>query len=103
MINEEVDKRGFIWYSLRISFWLMIVLLLVFLVLFLGVINASLSKTIVVSLVYSLPILAIFNGIVSITSISKYERKSFVIISLISSFLVIIGFIIFLLSRRIVY
>jgi hypothetical protein len=103
MINEEVDKKGFVWYSIRFSFWLMVILLLIFLIMLIGIIDISLGENLTVLLIYFLPLLAIFNIIVSIIFLSEYEKKGFVIISLISSFLIIIGFIIFLLSRKIVY
>ena len=78
---KNEPKKAFVWYSLRISFVIMILLWVVIYLLLPGE--------------YSVPLLlidfwltiSIFTFIVSILHINEYKRKTFAIIALILSFL----------------
>jgi len=84
---KEKMERGFIWYGLRASFGVMILLLLVNII-FMGS----------VPLIILFIILVFFNFIVSIIHLVKYKNKAFAIVSLIISSLLILLMIIALMA-----
>lgn len=83
---KEIKKKSFVWYSLRISFWIMIGFWI------LSIIFEELS------LIYALSIIwigiVIFNFVVSIIHLVKYKNKAFAILSLVLSSVMILLFII---------
>ncbi len=84
---KEKMERGFIWYGLRASFGVMILLLLVNII-------AMGSVPLIIALV----ILIFFTLVVSIVHLVKYKNKAFAIVSLIISSLLILLMIIALLA-----
>ena len=80
--NVKSNAKGFVWFSLRISFWLMILLFLLSFLINSAVINISFS------------ILLFFIIIVSIIQLVKYDKKAFAIAALVLSALLLLFYII---------
>lgn len=76
------ERKGFVWYSLRISFYLM---LLLFVLSFF--INVAFVNILFL-------ILLVFAIIVSIIHLFKHKRKAFAVVILIISFLLLLFYII---------
>jgi len=73
-MNQEENKRGFVWYALRIFFWIMIILAIIsFIILFT-------SHTIIGTFTLIILILMSLTFILSIIHFFIYKKKIFPII-----------------------
>jgi len=92
-----VEKKGFVWKSLRISFWVMIVSLIFGLITFglLGHLHID-GVRLIVLIVETVSL--IFTFIISIVHLKKYkERKLAVIALIVSSIIVFLSLVLFLI------
>ena len=80
--NVKSNAKGFVWFSLRISFWLMVLLFLV----------SFLINSAVINILFL--ILLIFIIIVSIIHLVKYDKKAFAIVVLVLSALLLLFYLI---------
>ena len=87
LIKDE-PKKGFVWYGLRISFWVMILSTINFFRFFQNKITLYIMSIPYFSLLTI--VFVPFTLILSIIHLSKYKEKSFAILSLLLSFLLII-------------
>ncbi len=84
--SAEKEIKGFVWHSLRISFYLMIALFLLSFVINFWILNLLFL------------ILLVFNIVVSIIHLVKYKKKAFAIVALIISSLTLLFYIIGILT-----
>jgi len=105
-MDNSMPKKGFVWYSLRISFWIILVYDLLFLIAVLSppLYDSSTDTTEPSTFISSLYlflffitwspwvivfVLSIFNIVISIIHLTKYKEKTLAIVSLIASILFI--------------
>ncbi|MDP2628649.1 MAG: hypothetical protein Q8P15_02000 [Nanoarchaeota archaeon] len=79
-MSGKESKKGFVWYSLRISFYLMIVLLLLALVF-----DFSFETNRELFLAFLVGVSIFFNFVVSIIHLVRYKKKPFAIVALVFS------------------
>ena len=93
-------KKGFIWYSLRASFWLIALIWIFFVLtdkLFLSTGLDQALFSLILLLIWI--VLIFFNFVVSIIHLTKYKEKAFAIVSLVfSSLLMLLFFVGFILG-----
>ncbi|OGJ12778.1 hypothetical protein A3K82_02450 [Candidatus Pacearchaeota archaeon RBG_19FT_COMBO_34_9] len=95
MMKKKNEKKGFIWYSLKISFWALIISLGMIFVLsfFMQILNLRLLIP-VFYFIFGIFLLSIpLTFIISIIHLIRYKDKTFAIISLVISILFLIFFI----------
>ncbi len=78
--ESKKEKKNFVWYSLRISFILMVALL-IFSLIFPNIKNIFLNIIFLVSLIFAL--------ITSVIHLVKYKKKGFAIVALVVSSLIL--------------
>ncbi len=88
--KEKVEQKGFVWYSMRISFLLMFLFFIISLSLPLFL-NWLINLLFIISLLFTL--------VVSIIHLFKYKKKAFAIVALVFSVLFILFYIVGLVSR----
>ncbi|MBS3086553.1 hypothetical protein J4422_02525 [Candidatus Pacearchaeota archaeon] len=82
---EDEPKKGFVWYSLRVSFWVMIVTTLILPILFTLVFNGSFYGFVDVFRMLFMLASTLFTFVVSIIHLNKYKEKTFAIVALAAS------------------
>ncbi|MEK6823693.1 MAG: hypothetical protein AABY06_01540 [Nanoarchaeota archaeon] len=83
--NTKSEQKGFVWYSLRISFLLMFLFFIISL-------SLPLFLTLLINLLFIISLL--FTFVVSIIHLFKFKRKVFPIVALVISVLFILFYII---------
>jgi len=84
-VNKRKEKKGFVWCSLRISFWIMIATWIII----------SINDNPLISVIDILWIASmVFTFVVSIIHLTKYKKKAFAIVSLILSSIAMLLFLI---------
>ena len=84
MVEDEI-KKGFVWYSLRISLFLVLIFTLIFLWLNIVVMNSN-SLFRPKPFFYILLVITPFNFLISLVHLFMYKQKALAITSLILSF-----------------
>ena len=82
MMDKKESKVGFIWYSTRISFWIMVLFWF-----FTYVIRSYEGRGLFFGILFAISVF--FTLIVSIIHLFKYKEKVFAIVSLIASLIVL--------------
>ena len=83
--NTKSEQKGFVWYSLRISFLLMFLFFIISL-------SLPFFLTLLINLLFIISLL--FTFVVSIIHLFKFKRKVFPIVALVISVLFILFYII---------
>ncbi len=85
------DGKGFVWKSLRISFWVMVILFVIpFIIGLMGISTLSLPLWVQYSVSIPSYLSIFFTFIISIIHLIKYKKKSFAIVALVISSLMIL-------------
>jgi hypothetical protein len=88
-IVKKEKKKGFVWYGLRIGFWIIIALWVWSTITYMGT-----EEEFSLILVSIWVIFSLFTFILSIIHLTKYKRKSFAIVALVLSSYLLLTFII---------